>query len=300
MTDLRFLAPWSLAALFVLPLLAAAYSLAVRRRARAFAVHPDAGALAALARRPSPVPPLAYLGAAALALVATARPTAPWPVRDAGAAVAIALESGASMMRSDILPSRLEAARAAVAGIVRALPVGARVALVTFGAGTAVPVPLTEERERVLAAVQAVELGPGYSFADGFQEAVREVATDRRALERRAASVVLISHGHNREGADPLAVAAEAARLGIRVFAIGVGVRGSNFDDEPLKRIADLTGGRYYPVASAEELERAYRSLSTVVGWRVQRTEVTGMLGLAGALALALSLLVGARTRRLA
>jgi Ca-activated chloride channel family protein len=64
------------------------------------------------------------------------------------------------------------------------------------------------------------------------------------------------------------------------------------FDEETLRAIADSTGGQYYAAESAEALREAYRNLGRVVGWKPQRTEVSGLFGLGAGLLLASSLLL--------
>jgi Ca-activated chloride channel family protein len=87
------------------------------------------------------------------------------------------------------------------------------------------------------------------------------------------------------------------------VFTVGVGTREGadlsfgNFsfhatlDEATLKKIALITGGRYFKASSAEELRGIYRSLGARLELAKQDTEVTVLFLAAG---LGLFLLMGA------
>jgi Ca-activated chloride channel homolog len=118
-----------------------------------------------------------------------------------------------------------------------------------------------------------------------------------------SAAIILLSDGQSNQGPDPLDVADKAARLGVRVFTIGVGTREGvdlNFgaftfhailDEATLRKIALITGGSYFKASSAEELRGIYHSLSTRMVLERQDTELTAPLVAA---ALVLFVLMGA------
>jgi Ca-activated chloride channel family protein len=66
-------------------------------------------------------------------------------------------------------------------------------------------------------------------------------------------------------------------------------------DEDTLREVASLTGGRYYAAASASELQNVFASLPTNLVTREERLEISVMFAALGALlaavALALSLL---------
>lgn len=65
-----------------------------------------------------------------------------------------------------------------------------------------------------------------------------------------------------------------------------------------LKKVADRTGGRYFPIFSASDLSKAHADLGRVLAWRPQTTEVSGLLSLLAALLLGFSLGLSAWQRR--
>ena len=137
--------------------------------------------------------------------------------------------------------------------------------------------------------------------------------------------IVLLTDGANNTGPEPADAARQAADRGLRVYTIGFGSEdGGQLDpvcrrqflgnepgggiggpafaaggfprgiDEPtLRVVADVTGGTYYPAASAAELEHVLAGLPTTLITKHEVVEVSaGFVGLGGALA-AFALLLG-------
>lgn len=286
-----FLSPWVLLALLGLPLLVLLYRRGVLGRSRAFATYPDTRILAG-AQEQNPramhLPALLYLGALVLGLLALARPTLMLLAADNLAGVMLAIETSWSMRSTDIAPNRLEATQTAARALVEALPAGIPVGIAVFSNYGTPMLPLTTERERVYEVLQLLELGGGYAFTYGLLTALE--ALPEATPGTPPGVIVLFSHGHDNSGNDPLEIADQAARRGVRIHTIGVGTHGHNFDDDVLKQVADRTGGRYYPIFSAGDLRDAHRDLGRVIALRPRPTEVSGMLSLAAAVLLCLSL----------
>ncbi|MCV6022611.1 VWA domain-containing protein, partial [Escherichia coli] len=80
--------------------------------------------------------------ALALGVVALARPQASVLMPDNLAGVVLTIDISLSMRATDIEPSRLEAAKTAAQTFVKALPPGAKVALVSFAGYASTVVPL--------------------------------------------------------------------------------------------------------------------------------------------------------------
>ncbi len=138
--------------------------------------------------------------------------------------------------------------------------------------------------------------------------------------------IVLLTDGASNTGPAPLDAAQQASDRGVRVFTIGFGTPngseiascqssdpsgglggyggfggfggGGGFrrgiDEVTLKKIADLTGGSYYPASSARELENVFQHLPTYLIVKHETFEISVLFAVAGALlailAIALSL----------
>ncbi|GEM83106.1 MAG: UPF0353 protein [Meiothermus sp.] len=317
---MMFIWPWALGLLLLVPLLIWLYRLSLRPPAESVVLHPDVAMLARASRRAQNwrqhLSAGLYLLALVMAVVALARPTLPVLQADPRAAVVLAVDISRSMQATDVQPSRFEAARAALRTFIRELPEGMRVALVTFSRDAQLVVPLTTDRGRLLEAVDFLDLNLGTAIGDAILESImalpplseRAEAPDPRSL----ASIILLTDGRSLAGVDPVEAAQEAARLKIRVHAIGIGrasdgavpglpeqyALAAQFDEEALKEIARVGDGEYFFVDSAAKLKEAYRTLTRQMTWRVRRDEATAVFSLLAAGLLALSLALAQVRRR--
>ncbi|GAB5602709.1 hypothetical protein FJNA_12340 [Thermus sp. FJN-A] len=272
-----------------------------RRRPRARLPHPLAPLLkeaAREARGPWPWLPTALfaLGLLVLALAAT-RPLLPLPGRASENVAVLVVDVSRSMMAADLKPNRLEAAKEAARVFLREAPRGLRVGLVAFSGHAQTVHPPTADRRRLLESLESLEFGRSTAIGEGILEALRNI---REAGGK--GDILLLTDGRNRTGTEPLEAAAEAARMGVRIFAVGVGVPGwtpgpedpvSAFgffagayevDEELLWSLAEFTKGRYFLVASEKELLALYRELAQSVRLELKPEEATGLLGALGGL----------------
>ncbi|MGK0619175.1 vWA domain-containing protein [Meiothermus cerbereus] len=294
-----FLAPWNLLALLGLVALLVLYWRLHHSRASGHVWYPGAGQMGGLAQQTIwlYLPAIGFFLALATALIATARPTLRLTMPENLAGVILAIENGWSMRQTDIAPNRMEATRLAAKALVGRLPTQVKVGVATFSGYGTLLLPPTTDRVAFRQAIDNLDLGGGFSFTYGLLAAL-EALPESPPEGVRPGVIVLFSHGHDVSGNDPLKIADEALRRGIKVHTIGVGTHGHNFDEEMLKKVADRTGGRYYPIFNANDLSNAHADLGQVLGWRPQTTEVSAILSLLAALLLGLSLGGSALRRR--
>jgi Ca-activated chloride channel family protein len=142
--------------------------------------------------------------------------------------------------------------------------------------------------------------------------------------------VVLLTDGVNNAGMQPLDAAQQAVDRGVRVYTIGFGTAdggaqsatcapqfqgrepgarggggygGGNFrrgiDEATLQKIADMTGGKYYPAESASQLQAVFGGLPVNLILKHEATEVSFVFVGFGGLLSALALLLGKAWRPL-
>lgn len=219
MSDLSFGRPlWLLLIPCVLVLLPFVWVLANR------AFH-TATALTREPPRPRRVATVVLALAVVLAALAAAQPR--WGERSAtvqtgGAQIVAVLDVSRSMGATDVAPSRLAAARTALAETFARLR-GDRVALVVFAGDARLRFPLTRDLQAAATVVETVEGGTlllerGTSAASGLDVA-RELFDEETSSGRL---VLLVSDGESL-GGDPSASAAALAAEGIDVLVAGVG-----------------------------------------------------------------------------
>ena len=153
-----------------------------------------------------------------------------------------------------------------------------RIGLIVFATEAFSASPMTLDHDYLLHNIERLQIGT----IDGSRTAIGSAMTlalnHLRALKSKSKILILMTDGENNSGAVPPLTAAEAAHaLGVKIYTIGVGIRGSapmpvrdpfgrkvynmvpvDIDEDTLTAIADKTGGKYYRADSAETLHRIY------------------------------------------
>ena len=115
------------------------------------------------------------------------------------------------------------------------------------------------------------------------------------------AVIILLTDGQTNAGYDPVEAARIAANYGVRVYTVGFGTtRGdvvgfggfsgrTQLDEDALKKIADMTKGRYFHAASADELKAVYSVLSKQLITETKEMEITAFFAAAAAVLMLLA-----------
>ena len=110
------------------------------------------------------------------------------------------------------------------------------------------------------------------------------------------AVIILLTDGQTNAGYDPVEAARIASEYGVRVYTVGFGTTRGNIvgfggfsmraqlDEAALKKIADMTRGRYFHAASAEDLKAVYSVLSKQLVIETKEMEITSFFAAAAAL----------------
>ncbi|MEW6746409.1 MAG: VWA domain-containing protein [Planctomycetota bacterium] len=151
-----------------------------------------------------------------------------------------------------------------------------------------VPQPIRDRQGRVLNA-ELLEEEQRTAIGDALALAVRRLED----TVAKSKVVILLSDGESNAGVvEPMAAAEAAKTLGIKAYTIGVGTTGTapfplvdpfgqtrlvpqevRLDEEALRKIADLTGGRYFNARDTRTLEEVYATIDAL-----EKTETEGRL----------------------
>jgi Ca-activated chloride channel family protein len=308
-----FLWPGALLLYLLVPLLVAGYAWILgrppRERVRYSSLDLVARAAAAGGQWRRHVPAALYLLTLCGVIFTLARPVAPVPVPDNRTAVMLSIDVSRSMMAHDVVPTRLDAAKKAAVQFVRSLPLGAKVGLVSFSSYATLITPPTDDHDRVIQAINSLNLEFATAIGDGLLEAVYALPGRQRpdgtftsgepgiapppspdVVDRLPpATVVLLSDGQSNRGTPPEDAATVARQWHVKVYTVGLGSPDGTFlelggrsifvrlDEETLKEIAEVTGGAYWRVSSAGDLSRVYTWLGRSIGWERKPVEVSGL-----------------------
>ncbi len=138
-----------------------------------------------------------------------------------GAEIMIVLDVSNSMLAEDYSPNRLDRAKLAISRLVDKLR-DDRIGLIVFAGNSFVQLPITTDYVSAKMFLNSIttESVPVQGTAIG--EAVNTAVRSFSAQSEKSRAIIVITDGENHED-DPVAAAKQAAELGIRVFAIGVG-----------------------------------------------------------------------------
>ena len=231
---MRIMHPHFLWLLLLVPAVVLAHVAAFSRRRKlllALGSHVLIQRMAASVSVPRKVMRAIYLTlAVALLAFALARPQAGGRARlekQRGLDLVVALDFSKSMLARDIYPSRLERAKRELERLIDRLA-GDRIGLVAFAGETLTYPPTTD-----YAAVKLFwrDLTPadmpvgGTAIGRALKASIELLKKLReRGGESRGQVILLLTDGEDTES-EPVAVADEAAQLGIKIFAVGIGSR---------------------------------------------------------------------------
>jgi Ca-activated chloride channel homolog len=315
--------PGLLWALLLVPVAVVAYLLAQRRRA-GYAVRFSNLELLANVVTGSPgwrrhLPPVLYLLALTALLGSLARPQAVTLVPKEQATVMLVLDVSGSMNATDVAPTRMVAAQQAATGFVQDLPAKLRVGVVSFASTAQTLTRPTTDRAAVTEAIASLHAEGATAMGDGIERALdvkRPPGSGAAGGGVQPAPspavgggggvplvVLLLSDGANTQGRTrPMDAAGHARALGVPVFTIALGTEQGMVDvpnetgqlqrvpvppDElTLRRIAEVTGARFFAAPTDRQLRGIYRELGSRIGFVRQQQEVTVVFAAVGLLLL--------------
>ena len=249
------------------------------------------------------LPAVAFLLALATLVTAFAQPTRAVRVPRERATIVMAIDVSLSMEATDVEPTRLRAAKAAAETFLDLVPPRLNVGLVSFSGTAQVLVAPTTDRDVVRASIANLQLGPATAIGEAIYASLGTIASvpGEPGQAPPPARIVLMSDGETTAGRpnELAARAASEAKVPLSTIAFGtddgtVYVEGSPVqvpvNKESLRRLADLTDGRFFEASTEKELKRVYADIGSSVGYRTVQREATAWfvgLGLVFALAAA-------------
>ncbi|HSE85901.1 MAG TPA: VWA domain-containing protein [Candidatus Binatia bacterium] len=257
---MTFLWPELLWLLLIVPLLVAAYFFLLRRKKvaalRYATLNMVKEAMGPGQRLRRHIPPLLFLAALIIMIVAIARPAAVVTLPSQHLTLILAMDVSGSMRATDVHPNRLAAAQAAAKAFVAEQPSNVRIGVVSFAGTAAVVQAPTQNREDIIAAIDRFQLQRGTAIGSGiivslatiFPEAGIEVSSliygrdaprgmpldQARKPEKplfkpvppgsyTSAAIILLTDGQRTTGPSSIEAAQMAADRGVRVFTVGFG-----------------------------------------------------------------------------
>ncbi len=209
-------------------------------------------------------------------------------VKRQGIDIVFALDVSKSMLAEDLKPNRLSNAKNEIREFIRRRS-DDRFALVPFAGDAFVMCPLTMDFDAYLMFLNAVDENtieePGTDLGKALQISIKAFVDDKP----RYKAIVLITDGEQTASGDPVSVAREIAKTGVKIFTIGVGtptgdpipikdersniigykkdpetgaIVTSKLDEETLAKISELTAADYFSTSSGRsELKEIFANI---------------------------------------
>jgi len=229
--------------------------------------------------------------AVALLILAMARPQAGKKgeeILTEGVDIILALDVSSSMKAEDFKPrNRLHVAKQVVADFIKGRK-NDRLGMVVFAAKSFTQCPLTLDYGILLNFLDQIDIG---MIEDGtaIGMALATCVNRLRDSDAKSKIVILLTDGINNRGEiDPITAAKAAKAVGVKIYTIGAGKRGSalypvddpifgkryvrmpvEIDEKTLREIARSTEGRYYRATDGEALAKIYEEIG-----EMEKTEI--------------------------
>ena len=156
----------------------------------------------------------------------------------------------------ELPPVRIDSAKQSAKAFVDILKENDRVGLVRFGEGASLLVGLTSNKNYVKRKIDRLYPDGGTPMGDALKLAINHLIKKGRSNAVKV--ILLFTDGWWNEGCNPIKQAYRAKRKGIIIYTIGWGA----VNDAELKKIAEITGGKYYYATTSEELRSIYEKLA--------------------------------------
>jgi len=226
--------------------------------------------------------------AAALMVVGLARPQrthSRTEVTANGIDIVLGLDVSGSMQALDFTVdnyrvNRIAVVKSVVSKFIDERP-NDRIGLIAFAAAPYIVSPLTLDHDWLLQNLERINVGIG-DDGTAIGSAIAAAVNHLRTTTAKSKVVILLTDGVNNSGKiSPLAAAEAARALGVKVYTIGVGVRGKapipvrdeagrihvimanvDVDEKTLQAVANETGGQFYRATDTNSLQKIYEQIN--------------------------------------
>jgi len=215
-----------------------------------------------------------------------------------GVDIMLTLDISPSMLAQDFKPNRAEAAKEVLQKFVRQNQ-NDRIGLVVFSGMAFTQCPLTTDTAILEEFIEQVQIGDVLQDGTAIGDAIVTSVARFPDPDVPSKVIILLTDGeHNMPGYDPQTAARIAARMGVRIYTIGVGsteptpipdpnrpgtyIRNiynqivyTKIDEDTLRDIANLMGGRYYRATDTNALARIYDEIGQLETHQIESRKFT-------------------------
>jgi Ca-activated chloride channel homolog len=234
---------------------------------------------------------------AALLIVGLARPQrgqSRTEVTANGIDIVLGLDVSGSMQALDFLiderrVNRIQVVKSVVSKFIEERP-DDRIGLIAFAAAPYLVSPLTLDHDWLQQNLERVNTALAADDGTAIGSAIAAGVNRLRTTNAKSKVMILLTDGMNNTGKiSPIAAAEAAKAMGVKIYTIGVGVRGMapilvkdnagnshlimdkvDVDEKTLQTVANETGGNFYRATDTDSLQKIYEQIN-----RLEKTAQT-------------------------
>ena len=228
-------------------------------------------------------------------ILALARPRLSDTIRETNTEIIdilLVIDQSSSMLAQDFKPNRLEAAKEVAKTFIKDRE-GDRLGIIVFAGESYIQCPLTQDIDVLLNFTDEIAIIDREHDGTAIGMAIACSINRLRESEAKSKTIILLSDGSNNHGElEPITAAELAAKFDIKIYTVAAGTHGLapypvtdawgrqviqkvqvDVDEESLKEIADITGGRFFRATDNKSLKKVYEEINTLERTEIEVTE---------------------------
>ena len=227
----------------------------------------------------------------ALIIFALARPRITSTIQEIKTEVVdilLVIDQSSSMLAQDFIPNRLEAAKEVAKSFIKERQRD-RLGIIVFAGNSYIKCPLTTDINILLEFTDDIKIIDRANDGTAIGMAIANATNRLRDSDAKSKTIILLSDGSNNQGEiEPITAAELATNFDIKIYTIAAGKHGLapypvtdawgrkilqnvevEVDEESLREIAKITGGRFFRATDNESLKKIYNEIDAL-----ERTEI--------------------------
>ena len=188
----------------------------------------------------------------------------------------LVLDISSSMLADDFPPNRLEAVKKTASKFISGRKQD-RIGILVFAAESFIQCPLTIDKSVLQSLISEISIASKEHDGTAIGMAIANATNRLRNSDVENRVMIVLSDGSNNAGEiDPKTSAELAAEYNIKIYTIGAGTNQSytripgrglirnEIDEDALKHIADVTGGKFFRATDIDALSSIYEEIDTL------------------------------------
>ena len=194
--------------------------------------------------------------------------------------ILLVIDQSSSMLAQDFKPNRLEAAKNVAKTFIKNRE-GDRLGIIVFAGESYIQCPLTRDIDVLVEFTDDIDIIDRKHDGTAIGMALANAINRLRDSPAKSKTIILLSDGSNNQGQlEPITAAELAAKFNIRIYTVAAGAEGLapypvtdvwgrqvlqkvevNVDEESLKEIANITGGKFFRATDNQSLIKVYKEI---------------------------------------